>query len=266
MTTLLLQTLSKRVLVCSNNLFVSTSSKSFIKKKLTTPCRHLSCSIFPHSTPNQLYLYINEEESIQESSIPTRIYHPLMNQKFPPPSSKDIENNIDTPEKVFDIVEQHYNRENFVGGMGESDSGVWFVSSKDGNEPLKHWEFIKESIELVKEHRHGISFGVYTSGISHLIPPIPLGKSGINLSFCQVTLGGGYDPISYQQLFLQQNDENVAVDAKKCFLSVCNFIVNANEEDEPSCVISCASNGDTRVNELALNLGAVKCDVYDVAK
>lgn len=262
MATSLLQSLFKRALNF-NSTFISKSSIPSKSKNKLISSRYLSCGIFQHSTPNRLYLCINDESS-EISSIPTRIYHPLMNQALLPQST-DFGNIINAPEKVFDAVEKHYNQDHFVGGMGESDEGVWFVPAKEGIEPLMHWEFIKESIELVKEHRHGISFGLYTSGISHLIPPMQLGKSGINLSYCQVSLGSGYDPVSYQQNFLQQNNgkDVDAGDAKKSFLSVCNFIVNANEEDRP-CLISCASNGDTRVNELALNLGAVECDTYTV--
>jgi len=110
-------------------------------------------------------------------------------------------------------VEKQYHLEETkaqtVGGMGESDGGVWFVPypySNDSSafvksvEPLFHWELIRgkilvqcvpfflccalqaspnlrllhlnskyaiyaDTIAVVKKRRHGIPFGVYTSGL-----------------------------------------------------------------------------------------------------
>ena len=120
---------------------IPRSSLSQISKNAPSFYRYLSCTIYPQPTENRLYLCIDETNT-ETNSIPTRIYHPLMNQTIVS-ETKTVGEKIDTPEKVFDIVENHYNQDHFVGGMGESDSGVWFVPSKDGIEPLIHWEFIK---------------------------------------------------------------------------------------------------------------------------
>ena len=71
------------------------------------------------------------------------------------PQSTDFGNIINAPEKVFDAVEKHYNQDHFVGGMGESDEGVWFVPAKEGIEPLMHWEFIKGMFEWLQTTQFG---------------------------------------------------------------------------------------------------------------
>jgi hypothetical protein len=90
---------------------------------------------------------------------------------------------VTTIEDVLDAVNRHYSAENddndkqqqqqFVGGMGESDPGVWFITTaasannneNDNDDPLDHAEFVTDSILAVKEHRHGVPFGLYTTGI-----------------------------------------------------------------------------------------------------
>jgi hypothetical protein len=156
------------------------------------------------------------------------------------------------PDDVIDLVHQHYQTDHqFVGGMGETDLGVWFASISAQKDTLEFDLLMQESIQAVKEERHGVPFGAFTNGLLMEPPNIPL--SEIGLDCIQVALWAG-NPKTYQQ--------KTGLDAR-AFGQVCGFIANAAEQGiavEVGISIS-ADVGPAR--ELALSLGAREVHVYN---
>lgn len=189
------------------------------------------------------------------------------------PISKEIQNKAETirtgsastendfVQSVTSEIEKHYaieNSEQFVGGMGENDGGVWMVSGGTGD-TLDYWEVIREIIKEVKENRHGIPFGLYTSGLSSAPESIYSElKTEIGLSSIQVSLLS-HAPDKYASLRKMQDISQ----AQKDFGQVCNFVVNAAESGFP--VVAAVAGGEHAkgASELAKALGAVDIVVYD---
>ena len=155
-------------------------------------------------------------------------------------------------------VEHHYELASaggqFVGGMGESDAGVWFVPAvgiKDGwcSDPLHHFHhLIAPGVEAVKQSRHGVPFGVYTSGTVHVEPTQLKLFATIHVSLLAA------NPMDYC--------EAAGVFREELFGDVCNFLVNAEEEGLPihaGVLKKFASEG----RDLAMAMGAQHVDVYD---
>jgi hypothetical protein len=113
----------------------------------------------------------------------------------------------------------------------------------------------------VKGNRHGIPFGLYTSGITNAPDTISSElKTEIGLSSIQVSLLS-YTPDKYASL--RQNQDKSQ--AQREFGQVCNFIVNAAESGFP--VVAAVAGGEHAkgASELAKALGAVDVVVYDVS-
>ena len=113
----------------------------------------------------------------------------------------------------------------------------------------------------VKGNRHGIPFGLYTSGITKAPDTISSElKTEIGLSSIQVSLLS-YTPDKYASL--RQNQDKSQ--AQREFGQVCNFIVNAAESGFP--VVAAVAGGEHAkgASELAKALGAVEVVVYDVS-
>ena len=151
-------------------------------------------------------------------------------------------------------VEKHYELESgqqFVGGMGESDGGVWFVPTHTNSDPMHHYtEFIEPGIDLVKQSRHGVPFGIYTSGTVFLQEMNRLQHS---FGTVHVSLLAA-NPMDYC--------EASGVFREELFGEVCNFLVAAEEEKVPihvGVLKKFASDG----RDLAIALGAQHVDVYD---
>lgn len=157
---------------------------------------------------------------------------------------------VTSVQDIVDAVEQHYeiNGGQFVGGMGESDAGVWFVPTND-SDPLHHFEdLLKTSIEQVKQARHGVPFGVYTSGTVHVEAEELKIFSTIHVSLLAAT------PMDYC--------EAAGVFREEKFGDVCNFLVNAQEEGLPvhaGVLKKFAAEG----RDLATTLGAQHVDVFE---
>ncbi len=186
----------------------------------------------------------------------------------------------DFVQSVASEIEKHYaieNSEQFVGGMGENDGGVWILSSPHGSrDTLEYWAVIRDVIQTVKQNRHGIPFGLYTSGIingtaesASTIPPFIHSElnSTIGLSSIQVSLLS-YTPDKYASVRMLMQQEGGIADldmsqAQKDFGQVCNFIVNASESGFP--VVAAVAGGEHAkgASELAIALGAVDVVVYD---
>lgn len=116
-------------------------------------------------------------------------------------------------------------------------------------------------IREVKGNRHGIPFGLYTSGITNAPDTISSElKTEIGLSSIQVSLLS-YTPDKYASL--RQNQDKSQ--AQREFGQVCNFIVNAAESGFP--VVAAVAGGEHAkgASELAKALGAVDVVVYDVS-
>mmetsp|Transcript_3651 Transcript_3651/g.4486 ORF Transcript_3651/g.4486 Transcript_3651/m.4486 type:complete len:341 (+) Transcript_3651:191-1213(+) len=226
---------------------------------------------------------VNGDENENKGTIPTKIFSPALFLSKES-DSDGVGTDIDTKEynplsssirdEVIDdisaAVESHYtldDRDQFVGGMGENDGGVWFVvdgSSSNGDEyeycdTLDYWEHIRDVISSIKQNRHGIPFGIYTSGLVKDQDIANDLKGSIGISSLQVTLGSG-DPISYGQV--------VGLDGKgsqvnSAFGDVCNFIVSGAESGFPVTVSVAGGKHAGPGSELAKALGAVDVVVYD---
>ena len=114
-------------------------------------------------------------------------------------------------------------------------------------------------IQEIKQNRHGIPFGIYTSGIiknkdiiSHNL------KEHIGISSLQVTLGSG-DPQSYSQVVCCDNGKN----SNTSFGEVCNFIAQSSESGFPVVAAVAGGRHAGSGSELAKALGAVDIVIYD---
>ena len=118
-------------------------------------------------------------------------------------------------------------------------------------------------IQAIKESRHGIPFGIYTSGIVHNRNNIDMTmnlKEQIGISSLQVTLGSG-DPQSYQQVVDCSSRNNI--DGNAAFGQVCNFMVQSSESGFPVTAAVAGGKYSSSGNELAKALGSVEVVVYD---
>ena len=156
----------------------------------------------------------------------------------------------------MNAVNTHYelssDSQQFVGGMGESDAGVWFASSSA--DPLLHYELILESIRTVKEARHGVPFGTFTSGVNlpRDLPPM----ADIGLDRLQVSLLAA-NPKDYALATGLSDTE-----ATKYFGQVCGFCVTLAESGFPL-EVSALQPYASSARDLAVSLGAVHVHVYD---
>lgn len=162
---------------------------------------------------------------------------------------------VSSPQDVSEAVENHYSlsadSQQFVGGMGESDPGIWFACST--TDPLHHWRLIQESIRTVKESRHGIPFGVYTSGVDLPKDLPPLAEMGLDR--VQVALLAA-NPKDYAGATGMSDAE-----AQKCFGQVCGFCVTVAETGFPLEVAVLQSYAST-ARDLAVSLGAIDVHVW----
>jgi hypothetical protein len=162
---------------------------------------------------------------------------------------------------ISNAVEQHYDlttsrsngggQQQFVGGMGESDGGVWFIPTANDSDPMHHYtELIEPSIDLVKQSRHGVPFGIYTSGTVAIEDAFRLKKS---FATVHVSLLAA-NPMDYC--------EASGVFREEMFGEVCNFLVAAEEVGVPihvGVLKKFASHG----RDLAMALGAQHVNVYN---
>jgi hypothetical protein len=164
---------------------------------------------------------------------------------------------VHTIEDIVQAVDEHYNTETssdqFVGGMGEQDLGVWFLPIPTTthhdvqNDPFLYTDLIQAAIETVRESRHGIPFGMYTSGCM-TNQNIPLTELGIDTF--EVSLFGS-NPKQYEQCTGRNN-----------FHNVCAFIATA-AEDGVGVEVSVLQQYATEARDLAVSLGARDVHVYE---
>jgi len=179
-----------------------------------------------------------------------------------------------TPEMISKEIERHYFlgssnlQQQFVGGMGEGDGGVWFTPRHLlAPEPLMHYEeLMRDTIALVKEKRPGITFGLYTSGLVNGSTSMDvidrLGKGGIGLSCGEVSLLGG-DPVSYLNV-TEGVDGSASTVEKNAFGNVCAFIGMASEKGFPITAALADGPGNRSGKDLAKSLGALSTQTYQL--
>mmetsp|Transcript_5876 Transcript_5876/g.8296 ORF Transcript_5876/g.8296 Transcript_5876/m.8296 type:complete len:292 (-) Transcript_5876:30-905(-) len=159
-------------------------------------------------------------------------------------------------ENRYSLDEKEHESRQFVGGMGESDGGVWF--SSDGKiDTLAYWKEIRNIIEVAKEHRHGIPFGIYTSGLTN-VDPIQLKEEELNISSIIVSLLS-HSPNSYGSV---AGIDDLST-AQRKFGQVCNFIASASEVGFPVTAAIAGGKHSSAGTELAKALGAIDVVVYD---
>lgn len=206
--------------------------------------RHLKRWSSSEAVP--LFVWLGDDDSSDSSdhSGPTKLLLPIRRPK----SHITCKN----PNGVIDLVHQHYQTEHqFVGGMGESDLGVWFASISPKKDTLEFDVLLQESIQAIKEERHGVPFGAYTSGLVMEPPHIPMTEIGLDCILVSLWAG---NPVTYQQ--------KTGLDAR-VFGQVCGFIANAAEQGIAVEVGISASADVGAARDLAISLGAREVHVYD---
>ena len=174
-------------------------------------------------------------------------------------------------------------RTQFVGGMGEQDLGVYFVSLPSGEDSsyqdlLHHTETIellRDGIEHVKAIRHGVPFGLYTSGLLRDEDHDLSFLKELNLDVLEVSLfgwdssgSGGHPAERYQQFLTSTVGRK---DAQRDDLQhICQFITSAVESQQQNVHVSLLQppknhhhTWDTKeAAQLAMSLGAQEVHYY----
>ena len=203
---------------------------------------------------NSLILWLESNSSTSNNSNSTRPPRILM-----PKSNKSaLQATVSSPEDIVTAVDNHYSlseedsssSSQFVGGMGENDEGVWFACNDV--DPLLHFSLIQQAISTVKQSRHGVPFGAFTSGVNL---PADLFLSDIGLSTVQVSLLAS-NPTEYAQATGLSSTE-----AMKAFGQACGFCVTVAEAGFPL-QVSVLQPYASSARDLATSLGAIHVDVY----
>jgi hypothetical protein len=179
--------------------------------------------------------------------------------------SYDIKNDntdIDeAAETVLTIINQHYESISFddIGGMGENDQGVYFATTIGTDKDiLEYSELLQTSIQLVKQERHGVKFGVYTSGRISNVNELKIPIQEIGLKRVNVSLYGS-NPSEYQTT----TGISTIQEARTAFGQVCSFISDVNEVTQnPMIHVSIIEKYSKSARDLAHSLGAIDVHVY----
>ncbi len=253
-----------RALVCRHQFY-----KNVLRKQSSCTSTSSSSIQYFNNDEQALHFVLSSGSSDNNNSVKDdgyrdivlpKIYSPVINFDRSKMKYADSDDNI---QSLNDIIESHYtldDRDQFVGGMGENDGGVWFVNNDDDEnnlDTLDYWEEIRNVIQTVKANRHGIPFGVYTSGIIKNKDIISNLKESVGISSVQVTLGSG-DPTSYSQVVGGRTD----MSSNEAFGEVCNFIVQSAESGFPVTVAVAGGKHAGPGSELAKALGAVEVVIY----
>ena len=199
---------------------------------------------FSSDQARPLFLWLGDDSQTKEGTV--ALPRLLLPASTPPPTKV-----ITDASMALELVNQHYESESqFVGGMGESDLGVWFATTGDAaKDTLDYAPLIQETIAAVKQERHGVPFGAYTTGIVSSSLPI----SEIGLSVLQVSMMAG-TPNAYKRA--------TGLDSNY-FVQVCGFIAQVAEQGMAVQVGLLKSEAGA-ARELALSLGAQQVEIYDV--
>jgi TatD family-associated radical SAM protein len=151
------------------------------------------------------------------------------------PSSDDIFNVVDSVYETLDI-----------GSMGEDDKGICFTGFGD---PLLRIDTLCESVQKIKQSRHGIPVSLTTSGLFDTELVARLNESGVR----QITVNlNAADPKTYTDLMMPSNG--------KGFGDVCSFVIACAENgmDVTCAAVEHPSLNIKDVRSLALSLGALE--------
>lgn len=213
---------------------------------------NIKCFSSNENDGNPLILWLVSASETPNTSPPPRILMPKI-----PPNTPVI--TVSSPEDVVQAVDNHYSlssdcgeSQQFVGGMGEEDRGVFFASSVQ--DPLQHHALIQDAIYTIKQSRHGVPFGVYTSGVN-LPSTLPPSLSELGLSTVQVSLLAS-NPNDYAKATGLPQGE-----ATKNFGQVCGYCVSVAESGFPL-EVSVLQPYASSTRDLATSLGAVQVHVY----
>lgn len=225
--------------------------------------RHISKLI-----DDRLYFSFDNAETADTSIPPALILSPITSQTGEGTSmilDKDTKPRLPpTMEQLTAPIESRYkdSEESFVGGMGESDAGVWFTATKSRCDPLLYAPLLVDTIRTIKEHRHGVPFGLHTSGLVGIdIISSADGEQLLSLlSSIEVTLGVA-DPISYDETIIRRGGGGGRSNPK-IFGSVCQFIATTAESGFPVEVAVLEGEHQAAASALAIGLGAVQVNVY----
>jgi hypothetical protein len=154
------------------------------------------------------------------------------------------------------IVEDAYDGDRWktsVGSsMGEEDEGVWFAGQ---GEPLIRLPTLLETVEIVKENRHGIPFGIETNGLFAPDVAQQLVEAGVKRMSVQMITA---NPKQYAEL--AKPHEGTGGHA-----AVCSFVATAAEAGAAVTVTAVKIPGvDVRAAKaLASALGAVDFEAQE---
>lgn len=225
----------------------------------TKAIRHSSSSGKSNNDVDSSGLFIWLGERILETQSPT--INATASRKLLLPvvqSDKATIYDDDSPERIVSIVNNHYENvsSDYIGGMGENDPGVWFApTTKTNKDSLEYLSLIQQGIELVKEVRHGVPIGLYTSGaINYSTQNIQLNEIGID--FLHVSLFAS-SPGDYQKATGLQDLK----DARNAFGQVCSLISDASEMGI-SVKVGVVQSQANPARDLAYSLGAIEVHVF----
>lgn len=217
-----------------------------------TSVRFHSADTAASPQPQQLFLWLGDKKDRADvTSIKPSVL-------FPPPARQQVLNKscriVFTVDEIVEAVDQHYKAdkasEQFVGGMGEQDLGVWFAPlplKNTLNDPLLFSPLIRDAIEEVRYHRHGIPFGLFTTGCI-LEPEVSLLQMEVDV--IEVSLFGS------------TSEQYHHCTGRKDFTTVCTFIGMAAELGL-NVDVSVAKEYATAARGFAKAFGVRKVHVYE---
>ena len=189
-----------------------------------------------------LFLWLGDDP-LDASTSKQKLLLPVM-PSFDEPS-------VQTSSDIVQLVNEHYEKEQqFVGGMGEGDPGVWFAAVGGSKDTLDYAPLIQESIQLVKQERHGVPFGLYTSGVLTEEVKVPLSEIGVDS--IQVSLFAGSPP----------EYKDATGSSAATFGQVCGFIADASEQGV-AVEVGVLKKYASSARELATSLGARHVHIYE---
>ena len=254
--------------------------------------------------PQPLFLWLgtgdnNNNNNNQSQGAKTKCWTRLLLPTTTPTPPQPPLTWVDSAETALQLVNQHYETtDSFVGGMGESDPGVWFASAvveittanahdSDTNhhndddddashffhDPLEYADLVAECIELVQTERHGVPFGLYTTGIlKSSSPSVPLTELGLDCLHVSLFAGTPKDYVEAVQRHCGNNGCSSSSSSSSSnvsendFGTVCALIAHAAEQGVPVEVGLAADYATGAARDLALSLGAQQVHVYPSAR
>lgn len=217
-------------------------------------------------TPQGLFLWLGSDEigSLSPTTATTNQL-PLL---LPVPQSSVP--NVTTVDSIVEAVHKHYesvSHDTYIGGMGENDPGVWFaIPSNSIVDTIEYSNMIVESINLIKEHRHGVPFGVYTTGrtLKSIDSDEDIAELIETIDMIHISLFG-----STPEQYMSYTGIETIKDARNAFGQVCSMISTVSEmySDGRSGVkiiagIVQSPSTTASARDLAHSLGAIDVQVF----